>query len=441
MKKINKSFLFIIILFTLVVAACGVSSDQGEDEQPQVTATQFITRTPVISPTPTEVMISGTVTIWHSWEEPYVPALLNTISAFQEEYPNVYFDILYVPELDLNASFEQAALEGGGPTVLIGSDEWGPSFYDMGLIAGLSELIDPDLLNTLNPAAVGRGRYQDELIGLPLDINGIVLYRNTEIIPQSPFTYDELITLAKTANQGDILGAYLDRSFYFSAAHLLGFGGDLMTAEGEPAFDDAVGLRWVNLLLSFDQSGPTDFFTDNDVLAFKEGRAGFLVESTWRRNELEEAIGEGNLAIDPWPIHADGHLSGFVLADNIYLSPRALNEDNMISWKFIEFFMSAGAQSEIAQVGLIPAINGSPVNVASGNVKIPNPIIKQAMIALIDGRAYPLSPHVLIYRDHLDRALKLVFEAGESPTSALRSASEAIKEALKVLDATQTPVP
>ncbi|MCK4901589.1 MAG: extracellular solute-binding protein [Anaerolineales bacterium] len=430
-----------MLLSFLLLTACGGSSNPDQVAVPSETHTAIVTKAPTMTSTPTEVVVSGTITIWHSWEEPYVPALMKTITAFQEEYPNVHFDVLYVPELDLRASFEQAALEGGGPTVLIGSDEWGPSFYDLGLIAGISELIDPDLLNTLNSAAVGRGRYQDELIGLPLDINGVVLYRNTGIIPQSPFTYDELISLAKSANQGDILGAYLDRSFYFSGAHLLGLGGDLMTAEGEPAFDDEIGLRWVNLLLSFDQAGPTDFFTDNDVFAFKEGRVGFLVEGTRRRNELKVAIGETNLVIDPWPIHADGHLSGFVLAENIFLSLRALDEDNMISWKFVEFFMSPGAQSEIAEVGLIPAISGSPVNVATGKVNIPDPIIKQAMIALIDGKAYPLSPEVSLYRDHIDRVLKMVFEAGESPTAALRSASEAIKEALTVLDATQTPVP
>ena len=324
---------------------------------------------------------------------------------------------------------------------MIGPDEWGPEIYEKGLITGLSDLMAPQLLNTLNPAAVDRGQYQGELIGLPVNINGTVLYRNVGIIPGTPFTYDELISLAKSANKGDTLGAYLDRSFDFAAAHLLGLGGALMDADGEPAFDDGVGLRWVNLLLSFEQAGPTDFFTDNDVLAFKEDRVGFLIESTNRRNELEEAIGEGYLAIDPWPIHADGHLSGFVYSENVYVSHRALEEDHMISWKFVEILLSPVAQSEIAVVDMIPAISGSPANVASGRVNIPDPIIKQAMVALIDGYAYPLSPHVSIYRDHLDRALKTVFETGESPSAALQAASEAITEVMKGGGATETPTP
>lgn len=436
--SICQKFILIILLF-LTACAGGTSPDQVV--VPSNTITPRVTKTPTLTPTPTEVVETGTITIWHSWDEPYLPALVNAISAFQEAYPNVYFDVLYVPELDLQANFEQAAMGGGGPTVLIGPDEWGPSIFEKGLVAGLSDHIAPEVLNTLNPAAVERGRYQGELIGMPVHINGIVLYRNVGIIPGPPFTYNELITLAESATKGDILGAYLDRSFNFAAGHLFGLGGTLMDSAGEPTFDDEVGLQWVNLLLSFDLAGPTDFFTDNDVFAFKEGRVGFLIESTLRRDELEEAIGEGFVAIDPWPIHADGHLSGFVVSENVYLANRALEEDNLISSRFVEFLLSPDVQSEIAGVELIPSISGSPVNVASGEVNIPNPIIKQAMIALTDGYAYPVSPNVTLYRDHIDRALKSVFEAGESPSAALSAASDAIRAALMDEGATQTPAP
>jgi maltose-binding protein MalE len=431
----------LLLLSMLLFTACAGSNDPDQIMLPTETTPPRGTKAPTLSPTATTEIVSGTISIWHSWNEPYVPALINTISAFQEAYPNVYFDVLYVPELDLQTSFEQAAIDGGGPTIVIAPDEWGPEFYKKGYIAGLSDLLAPELLNTLNPAAVDRGRYQDELMGIPLHINGIVLYRNAVVVPGPAFTYDELVTLAKSANKGDILGAYLDRSFNFAAAHLLSLGGILMNAEGEPAFDNEVGLRWVNLLLSFDQTGPTDFFTDNDVNAFKEGRVGFLIESTVRRNELEESVGEGYLAIDQWPIHADGHLSGFVFAENIYLSERALDEDDMISLEFVKFLLSPDAQSEIAAVDLIPAISGSPVNVASGKVNIPNPLIKQAMIALTDGYAYPLSPHTSLYRDHLNQALKTVFESGASPSAALRAASHVITEALIIGDVAPTPTP
>ena len=191
-----------LFVFSLLLSACASFAAQIPAETPSVANTAISTSVPTKTPTPTEVVVSGTITIWHSWEEPYVAALLKTIAAFQDDYPNVQFDVLYVPQLDLRASFEQAALEGGGPTVLIGPAEWGPSLYEKGLIIGVSDLVDPDLLNTLNPAAVGVGRYQGDLIGLPLNISGVVLYRNKRIISQPAFTFDELLSLAKSARIG-----------------------------------------------------------------------------------------------------------------------------------------------------------------------------------------------------------------------------------------------
>jgi ABC-type glycerol-3-phosphate transport system substrate-binding protein len=104
-------------------------------------------------------------------------------------------------------------------------------------------------------------------------------------------------------------------------------------------------------------------FTDNDLQMFKEGRVG-----SYRRylepDELEEAIGEDTLAIDPWPVHDLGSLSGFVQSEGVYLSahgsPAGPGDDPLLAWKFIEFFQSPESQADLIEVGAIPAI--SPEN-------------------------------------------------------------------------------
>ena len=421
----------LFILALLVLVGCrGVASPEPSGT-PSPGATESPERTPTPLPTATPVVVSGTVSIWHSWDDPYVPALLRRIHEFNTLYPNVFFDVLYVPALDMRAAFEQATLEGHSPTLLIGQAEWGPDFYDKKLVTNLSDLIPADLLNTLNPAAVGTGRYKDALISIPVDIRGVVLYRNRSIIPIAPSTFDELVSLSKQATHGQKFGAVLDRSFFFSGAHLMGLGGRLMTPQGAPAFDDEKGLAWVNLLQAYSDAGPAEFFTDNDLNLFKEGKAGFIIDGTWNQNALAEAIGAGNLAIDPWPIHADGSLSGFVQAESIYLTPQALQEEHSVSLKFLQFFLSPPSQAAIAEVGLIPAISGSPVNLAASQVQISDPLISQAMLALVDGTTYPVVPEISIYSSQMDIALKSVFDDGVPPKDALDRAQQSILEALK----------
>jgi ABC-type glycerol-3-phosphate transport system substrate-binding protein len=392
---------------------------------------EAITRTSTPLPSSTPVTVSGTVSIWHSWDEIYVPALLRRIYEFNQIYPNIYFDVQYIPALDLRSAYEKATLEGHGPTLMIGQADWGPDLYDKKLVADLTNLVPADLLNTLNRAAVGTGRYRDAMMSVPVDIRGVVLYRNQSIISIAPSTFDELVSLAKAAARGQRFGAVLDRSFYFSGAHLIGLGGSLMDAEGRPAFNSLKGLEWMNLLLFFSEAGPPEFFSDNDLNLFKEGRAGMIIDGTWNRNMLAEAIGPANLAIDPWPVHAEGSLSGFVQAESIFMNPAALAEEHQVSMKFLQFFFSPDAQAGIAQVGLIPAINGSPVNLAMSQVKVDDPLIAQAMRALADGVSYPVDPVMSVYASQMDIALRSVFDGGVTPEEALKRAEEGIQVGLE----------
>jgi len=103
--------------------------------------------------------------------------------------------------------------------------------------------------------------------------------------------------------------------------------------------------------------------------------------------------------------------------------------------KFLQFFLSPESQSAVAEVGLIPAINGSPVNLAANQVVISDQLITQAMRALTDGVTYPVMPEMGIYSSQLDISLKSIFDDGVPAQQALQSAEEAINAALS------TPTP
>lgn len=426
----------------LFSTACGGRlGGEGTAQPRQLTATPASTRTPTPAPTATPVIVSGTVVIWHSWEDAQMPALLRQIDDFQRRYPDVQFDVTYVPELDLRGAFEFASIEGRAPSLLIAPAEWGPTLYDKGWVLDLSDLAGADLLNRLNPAAAAQGSYRNARFGLPVTLEGVVLYRNSRLIPISPPTFDELVELSKRLEGGEEVGAYLDRSFFFGAGHLYGLGGSLMDAQGLPAFNNEFGLAWLNLLNGFIQAGPADFFTDADTQLFKEGRAGFLIEHSRRRSELAEAIGSANLAIDPWPVHQTGSLAGFVQAEMLYLTPRSLNEAHQVSWLFLQELLSPEAQSALAEGGSIPSINGSPAAGAAAALQIDDPLIEQAMLALVDGVPYPVVPEMLAYPAALEGAMRAFFDEGLPAAEALRQADEAIRAAIAALRATPSPAP
>jgi maltose-binding protein MalE len=348
---------------------------------------------------------------------------VQTIAEFQSRYPGVQFDVLYIPAENFQAKLESAAAQGKAPTLWFGPAEWGPPLYDAGLVADLSDMVSHDLLQSLNQPALGSVQYKNAIIGLPYTIQGVVLYRNRKLISKPAATFDELVALAQSTAQGDLLGADLERSFSFSGAHLDGIGGKLIGENGAPAFDNAKGVAWIELLRSFEKAGPTEFLSDHDLEVFEAGKAGFIIDGTWNMNTLSQALGAENLAIDPWPAYQDGRLSGYVQSDVLFLSSKASRLEQTAALKFMEYFLSPPAQLRLTQIDRIPA---------TGVGKVTDPLMLQAIAALAGGTTYPSLPQMATYAAQMDVALRSVLEEGADPASALEAAAAAIRAAQAV---------
>lgn len=390
-----------------------------------------ITGTPQGTPTATEnpaLGVKGTVTLWHSWNGNESASLIDIIAAFQDKYPNVQFDVLYLPFNDLRARFESAASTGGGPTVLIAPPEWAHVFYSAGLTSELSSMAKRDLLSKIHPVALEAARYQDYLIGIPYTIQGSVMFRNKSIIPTSPETLGDLIEKSTAATSGDVIGLDFEAGPFFSIPHLAACDGKLMEDNGDPAFNNEAGVCWLNIIKSFKEAGlPVEVNSDNDTNLFKAGRAGTIVDGTWNMENLAAAIGNDNLVIDPWPRTERGHMSGYVQTELLMLNANAVSEDAAAGWKFIEFFVSPEAQALLAdptKAGYIPVITG---------IDIKNPLVSEAYRALSDGIAYPGVPEIDAYWVPLESAIKSVVEQGRDPGEALQQAEDEVNARLEKL--------
>lgn len=436
MLRQTGSFRLFLLLTLLIIPACGRQDVQTTlaPVTPIATPAPTLPATPV--PTPTEVVIRGTLSIWHSWDEASLPALVQIIAEFQRNYPDVLFDVLYVPAQDLPERYAEETRNGSGPVILLGPAEWGAPLYDAGLVENLTGLVSQERLAALNQPALGAAIYDQATIGLPYSIQGVVLYRNEDIITISATTFDELATLAQTSTQGEIIGAILERSFFYSGGHLSGVGGQLMDSQYQPAFNDARGLAWIEMLRRFEEAGPPNDFSDEDLERFKQGTVGWIIDGTWNLRNLAAAIGPEKLAIDPWPGYEDGRMSGFVLSENVYLSTQVSSETRLAATRFIDHLLSPEAQTLLAQVGRIPAVSG--VSIAD---PITGPLIIQAMAALAGGATYPPLPQTTYYSLNLDIALRSIFSDGVPPQQALQVAADAIRADLQLNSPAASPAP
>lgn len=412
------------ILSVLLVIAFALTACAKPTAAPTAAPTEAKTEAPVATEAPTEAptvaAMTGNVVIWHSKQDAENTALNQIIDMFKAANPGVTVESLFVPDNDLRNKFETAAATGTGPTVLFAHADWGAPSYDAALIQDISSMVTPGLLDSLNPAAVASVMYKDAVLGFPINVKGVLMYRNSKIVAEPAKDWDDLIAKGKAATAGDVYGLDFESGLFFAAGHLTALGGSLLDANtGAPLFNDAKGVEWLNHIKSVKDAGlPVENNNDNDVNLFKAGKAGIIIDGLWNASALAEAIGAENLVIDKWPTG----MSGYVQSDHMYLSASATGDDATASEAFMEFFVGVEAQKVWADVS-----GGIPAN---SSVEITDPIAQAAAVAFQDGVAFPVIPQMSQYWDPANNAILAVLDKGADPATALQEAFDTITKAL-----------
>jgi arabinogalactan oligomer/maltooligosaccharide transport system substrate-binding protein len=356
------------------------------------------------------------VIVWHGLDDQGALALKHIADNYQETRPQVQILLDYVPFDDLKERFLRDTEAGKGPDILLGAGEWGPSLYDKDMLMPLPEILMTEIRENLSPPALRAAYYYDIAMTLPFSIYGIVMYRNTSIMPEAPETFEELVTYAQRITKGRTIGAYLERGDLYAFSQLTACQGKLMFSNGYPAFNNPSGLCWLNLLNLYEVAGPVSFNTDDDLNRFLDGTIGVIFAGTWNLPEIQTALGE-YLAIDPWPKYGESHLSGYVWTENVYFNGNLEGEDLDQSLGFARYLLSPEGQAVLTHTGRIPATLYRDVK---------DRITFQAVAALKDGTHYPVIPEMELYRSPMHRALLDIFYNDGIPTNVLKEAEEVI---------------
>ncbi|MCB2178497.1 extracellular solute-binding protein [bacterium] len=361
-----------------------------------------------------EEAVSGKIVLWHALKDTETAGLNTIIANFQEANPDTEFEVLFVPFDDLRNKFETAAATGGGPDLLIGGDDWGPPMYDALLVQDVADVAVSDI----NEAAMQEGQYSGAQVGLPYVLKGVVMFRNQSIIAEPASDFADLQAKAEAATSGDTYGALLEIGAFFSFGHLYGLGGELMTAEGDPAFDTPEGVAWLEMLQEFKALGADNWYTDNDINLFKEGKVGVVIDGTWNLGDFYASLGE-DLVIDPWP--AD--MSGFVQTGMIYLNANTTGDNLDASKAFMSYLLSADAQAAFyaADDAFIPS---------NTTVAVDDPMRNQALQAFGDGVPWIVIPEMGAYWGPSETMILSVLEGEATPADALATATDSVNAAL-----------
>ncbi len=205
---------------------------------------------------------------------------------------------------DTQANFITANAAGNGPDVVVGAHDWIGNMVQNGAIEPLQ--LTADQLGTYAPNAVEAVTYQEKLYGLPYGVEALVLYRNTDMVPQEPATLDD----AFKAGQAVVAAGKAESAFnlpvgelgdgYHMQPLLTSAGGYIFgqTPEGDynPADLGLAKPEAVQAAAKIHAAGEAgskvltrSISADNSIALFTAGKAPFLLSGPWARGDIEKA--------------------------------------------------------------------------------------------------------------------------------------------------------
>jgi len=309
--------------------------------------------------------LSGELTFWHGLGTEATVLNDQVIPAWEAAYPDVSLNILQVPFDQLQNKFLTEASAGGGPDVLLGASDWIGNYAESEVVLPLNEIAGAEFAAGYNPAAISGVTFDEQIYGVPQNVNGVALFYNKTLVPTPPTTTDELLAMASeiAAANPDVYGFGLIANFYSNVGYLFGFGGAIFQEDGETsAFDTPETTAFLTFLKKVrDTPG---VFTQADQGAvesiFREGKLAMMFNGPWFQQAATESLGAEGVGVALLPAISElenAPAKPFVGIQTFYVNANLDDDQAALAFAFAEWMSTAGVQPFVDEAGYLPAAN------------------------------------------------------------------------------------
>jgi len=320
-----------------------------------------------------------------------------------------------------------AAIAGQGPDLVYGpSDQIGP-FEVMGIIEPLEGLFDSTFLGSFIPQ--GLTTYHGHLYQIADKLgNHLTLIYNKDMVQVPPETDEELIALGMKLTvdrdgdgKPDVYGLSWNYTEpFFFIPFMTGFGGWVMTDDGQPTLDNqgtVDGLNFIRDLRDKYHMIPAESDYNIADMLFKDGKSAMIINGDWSWAGYRKA--GVNFGVAPLPritrtgLWCEPMISpkGYSLNANVKPDKRA------IVLKLLRFLMEPSVQLETAR-----ALNTMPTRreaVMSEFVQ-QDDILRNSAKQIEQGRPMPVVPELRAIWDAMRPSYQAVLGGAKTPKQAAR---------------------
>ncbi|MFO7321702.1 MAG: extracellular solute-binding protein [Chloroflexota bacterium] len=364
-----------------------------------------------------------TLTIWA--DEITAPTLQSLGEEFADEY-GVDLVVQQIPFNDIRGQFVQTAPTGEGPDILVGAHDWLGELVVNGLLTPVDV---SDIADEMNPNAIDAFTYSGEVYGLPYAVDNVAFFRNVDLVPEAPATWDEVREISEQLAEDGIYGYVIQhRDPWHSYSVVSAFGGYVFGfEEGEGYNPCDVGLDSQGTIdaytflgnLAADGLMPLNLQQESMWSLFTEGEAAMMLTGSWALETLRAS--DVNFEISAPPEGPGGPARPFLSARGFMISSFA--NDPLLAQTFLMDFV---ANDDVMQA-LFDAEHRPP---AWNNVEIDDEAVAAFTEAAATGAPQPSIPEMGVVWDSWSNQMELCLTDPASCQAESELAASQVRQAI-----------
>lgn len=385
----------------------------------------------------TPVLASAELIVWHAYRGDEKTAFEKVIEMYNEQQTdeNAKARPLAVP-YDAYADKITAAIpRGKGPDVYIFAQDRLGGWVEAGkTVESIDFYVDDELRDSLLPGMMDAMTYRDTVFGIPLNYKSITMIYNKDVVKEPPTTVAELLSFAKTktnVGSGNFGLAYEYSNYFFHAALMNAFGGEVFAPGPEPVIDSPENVAAIKEMLRWYKTEgvlPDDPSAALISSLFNTGKAPIVFSGPWFLGEIEGDV-EYGLAPLPTVEAANGApMRPWLTIEGVYISPQSEKLDE--AFDFARYLITEEAAKVLAlEGGQLPTNKAVYELPEIANNSTLSAFRKQLETAV----PMPNYAEMTMMWSPVTTAMNKIVKGSASPEAALAEAQERVKKDIDVL--------
>jgi len=372
------------------------------------------------------------IEVWYTYEG--IDVIQSRVQEFENLNPDIKINLQEQPASGWLDKFISVAQTGESPDVFLAKGAWFGELADLEYIRPLTSFLSPQEEANFLPSAINGLSYNNELWGIPLWFDSILLFYNRDLFDQNSLDYPasnwtdiELVNAALSLTDRSVNQIYglvwATISPYMWPAFQYGFGHGPLYQDGNIIVNDTSSVEAMEFIYDLKYTHRCVNYDDSSsaaTQAFVANKAGMLIYGGWYIPTLEDLDFNYGVQILPTISSTNERISPMVEIKGWGISKDTEHPD--ISYDIISFLTSKDTQVQLVldeyKVSTRLNMPDLPVNISY--------LSETQVDQITESQYYPLDPIYNIYSDYMRAALQFILIDHSDIQTILNEAQDGI---------------